>query len=91
MQKSVATDGPPRGTGLASKSAISENAKIFASQVLTLTMDSNKSLGSKSKDEEKLLSEESEGESHNGTQLRLVWRPCSNWCVHQGQCGLHLC
>ncbi len=66
-----ATDGPPRGTGSASKSASSKNAETLASRVLTLIIDSNKSLDSKSKDEDKLLLEESKGEFHDSTQLRF--------------------
>jgi hypothetical protein len=62
---------PPRGTGLASKSASAKNAKILASRVLTLMMDSNKSLDGEPNNKDKLLLEESEGKSHNGTQLRF--------------------
>jgi hypothetical protein len=66
-----ATNGPPRGTGLASKAVSSKNVEILASWVLILTMDSNKSLDSESKDKDELLWEELEGESHKGTQLRF--------------------
>ncbi len=61
-----ATNGPPRGTSSASKTARSKNTKILASLV---TMDSNKNLDSKSKDKDESLLEELESESHDGTQL----------------------
>ena len=60
------TDSLPRGTGSASKSARSKNAKISASRVLTLTIDSIKSLDSEPNNKDKLLLEGSEGKSHNG-------------------------
>jgi hypothetical protein len=50
--------------------ASSKNAKISASRVLILTGDSNESFDSESKEGDELLLEDSEGGSHNGTQLR---------------------
>jgi hypothetical protein len=70
-KKMGVTDGLPQGTGLPSKSTWSKTTKILASQVLTLIMESNKSLDSKPNNENELLLEGSEGKSNDGTQLRF--------------------
>jgi hypothetical protein len=65
------TDSLPWGIGLASATAASyKNTKILASQVLNLVRGANESVNSKSRQEDKGLVEDLEGESQDGTQFR---------------------